>query len=671
MKKFFISVLFLLLIGLGSFAYTRPDILENVEMFALFKVANVRWPVALRGMQGNFQKRLLYHEYKMVTNGMFSVLWGNFLTRGVVFSGNYIFAGTGSAMTVFDASDPEHIVLKKTVPLSGTAYAVSFDRKKGMLYVASGYAGLSILDVSKPEEAKRVGWMILPQSTYARWLAHSDPYVYIASEGGCMVVDVSNPARPKFVRQILYEPIKFVWVDGNTLYLTLRNQRIFTYNIAHRDNPEFISKIDMSYPTSHNEVDPPPGYLITVGKTAYVANGHDGLAVLDVKDPKKPRLVKRVNLDGKYSSFITFYKNILSVQTSDRIFLFDITKTQDPVLVKSMNAFGGYLTTGFSGNKAVFVPRRTGFYVVDVSKDLFAPKILGSYFDKPTARAVYADKNYLYLAHGSSGLKIYSLADPAAPKLLRTVDVFGYANGLAAEPPYMFVSEGLAGVSVMKVDVPEKASVKSRFDLESVSWNVAVHGHYAYVCSGEQGLNIYDIKNPAHPVFVGRSSVGVKPQGRSDYILNIAVQYPRVFLSGVGGLQVYNVSDPRKPVLEKNVSGSGGLDVAVKGTTAYVAGYNKGIQALDFSDMKNPRASFYRTGGRPTGLYLDGDRLYAADFDKGLLVFDVTKPNELKLEKTYKTHGNPREVFVRGAYAYVADWEAGLTVVDLSKGAAL
>lgn len=671
MKKFFFCVLLVFLVGIGGIAYTRPDIVSGLTSFGLFKVANVRWPVPLRGMQSNFQKLLLFHEYKMVTNGVFSVLWGNFLTRGVVFHGNYIFAGTGSAISVFDASDPEHITLKKTVPLSSTAYAVAMDRKKELLYVASGYAGLSVLDISKPEETKRVGWLILPQSAYARWLAYSDPYVYIATENGCMVVDVRDAHHPVLVRQLLYEPIKFVWVDGNTLYVTLKNQRIFVYDIAQRGNPAFISKIDLSYPTAHNEVDPPPGYLITIGKTAYVANGHDGLAVVDVKDPKNPRLLKRVNLDGKYSSFITFYKNLLSVQTSDRIFLFDITKRENPVLARKVDAFGGYLTTGFSGNRGIFIPRRTGFYVVDVSKDLLKPKILGSYFDKPTARSVYVRDNLLYLANGSSGLKIYTLSNPDKPQLLHTVNVLGYANGIASAPPYLYVSEGLAGVSVIKADHTEHASVKTRFDLESVSWNVAVHGNYAYVCSSEQGLNIYDIKDPGHPVFVGRSTIGVQQQGRHDYILNIALHYPYAYLVAVGGLYRYNVSNPRKPVLDARLSGSGGLDVALQGNTAYVAGFDKGIQIVDLKNTRHTRTSFYRTGGRPTGLHLSGNRLYVADFDKGLLVFDVQQPGQIKLLKTYKTHGNAREVYVQGNYAYVADWETGLTVVNLSKEAVL
>lgn len=650
----------------------------NVERMALLKLTNARWPVGLKWVRNNLKKVMLYEDYKQTMGGFFGMFWGNFVTRGVVMSGDYLFAGMGSKIGVFDVSDPKHIQLKKSVPLYGTAYAVAYDRRKQTLYVASGFAGLSVLDISHPPDVRRIGWYILPQSTYARWLALSDPYVYIASERGCLIVDIRNSRRPKLVRQILYEPVKFTWVDGNTLYLTLRGHRIHVYDITQKDKPMFLTKLDLSYPVKQEEADPPPGYLMTYGKYAYVANGHRGVAVLDVSNPAKPRYLRQVYLDGRYTSFITVYKNILDVQTADRIYLLDISEPSKPVLVKSFKGFGGYLTTGFSGGKGIFTTGRSGFHLVDLTKNLFTPSVLGSYTDTQTARAVYADKNVLYLANGSGGLKIYDLADPGSPQLLRTVGALGYANAVALSSNYAFVPEGIAGISIINVSHPRKAAVETFFDLENVSWNIAVANNRAYIASSEQGLNIFDVQNPTKPEFLGGVVMREQRYPARDYVLNVAVQYPYAYLVSVcGDLYFVNVSNPRKPFLKRKIVVGKGLDVVVRGMTAYVAGYDRGVRAVDlkggekFEESIFEKVVTYRTGGRAVGLDLKGDFLYVADFDKGLLVFDVTDPMELKLVKKFKTRGHPREVFVRGSYAYVADWEAGLTVVDLEKGAVL
>lgn len=636
----------------------------------LFQIASKPLPIPSRSVQASLKKFLLFQQYRMLNDGMFSLLWGNFLTRGVVYSGNYVFAGMGSEVAVFDVSNPQNISLVKKVPLYGTAYAVSHDRDT--LYMASGHAGLSVVDISSPRDARRIGWLVLPQSAYARWLALRDGYVYLATDKGCMIVNVKNRAKPVLVKQLLYEPVKFAWVDGETLYLTLLGQRIFAYDISDRTQPVFLSKLDLSYPTKQFEIDPPPGYLITYGKYAYVANGHKGITVLDISNPKAPRVLRSVYLDGRYTSFITLYKNTLSVQTADRMYMLDITKPSHPVIAKTREGFGGYLTTGFYGDRQVFVTKRTGFYLVDTKDGLLNPRVLGSYFDPPTARSVSVDDHYLYLANGSGGLEIYRMDNPASPQLERKINVLGYANGISAKFPYIYLSEGIAGVSVTDTRDSQASSTQKYFDLENVSWNVTVHNHIAYVSSSEQGLTTFDVSSPMHPVFLGKT-VSRKEQGIGGggvYMLNLAVQYPRVYITGItGDLHVYNVSDPRKPVLEKTFSSVTGMDIAVKKDMAYIAGFRSGVQVVN---LKNSRdIATYPTGGRPVGLHLEGERLFVADFDKGLLVYDVSNPKSLTLERTYKTKGNAREVFVKGNYAYVADWDKGLTVIDLVKGAAL
>lgn len=669
-KKLFYAFLFCFIVSLSwivRLSFTAP---YSMPGRFLFQLASTPMPIPSRSVQASLKKFLLFQQYRMLNDGMFSLLWGNFLTRGVVYSGNYVFAGMGSEVAVFDVSSPNAISLIKKVPLYGTAYAVSHD--KDTLYLASGHAGLSVVDISSPRDARRIGWLILPQSAYARWLALRDGYVYLATDKGLMIINVKDRAHPALVKQLLYEPVKFSWVDGDTLYLTLLGQRIFAYDISKRGEPVFLSKLDLSYPTNQIEIDPPPGYLVTFGKYAYVANGHKGVTVLDVSNRKAPRVLRSVYLDGKYTSFITLYKNTLSVQTADRMYMLDIAKPSEPVIAKVYEGFGGYLTTGFYGDRQVFVPRRTGFYLVDTKDGLLKPRVLGHYFDPPTARGVFADDKNLYLANGSGGLEMYTMDNPAAPSFTRKLNVLGYANGMSVSSPHIYLSEGIAGVSVTDTRDKNAEATQKYFDLENVSWNVTVHNHIAYVSSSEQGLTIFDVKNPMKPMFLGKTATK-KDQGiggGGTYMLNLAVQFPRVYLVGItGDLYVYNVSDPRKPVLEKTFNAVTGMDIAVKENTAYVAGFRSGVQVVNLKNSRDIRS--YKTGGKPVGLHLEGNRLYVADFDKGLLVYDISNPKSLTLEKTYKTKGNAREVFVKGHFAYVADWKAGLTVIDLEKGAVL
>jgi hypothetical protein len=111
------------------------------------------------------------------------------------------------------------------------------DVVNGLAYVADGYSGLRVIDVSNPSAPIEIGATEIPY--FARDVTVLGGLAYIAdSYGGLRVIDVSNPEEP---------------VEIGTL-----------------DSP-----------------DPSLGVAVSDGR-AYLANGYGGLRIIDVSNPEQP-----------------------------------------------------------------------------------------------------------------------------------------------------------------------------------------------------------------------------------------------------------------------------------------------------------------------------------------------------------------------------------------------
>jgi hypothetical protein len=113
--------------------------------------------------------------------------------RHVTVGGHYAYIAADAGIAVVDLDNPLKPKLAAMVPMEGArASALQFR----YLFVAD-WSGLSILDVTIPEQARRVesAWVPLDD---ARRVSVSRTYAYVAAgREGLVIIDVENPERPR------------------------------------------------------------------------------------------------------------------------------------------------------------------------------------------------------------------------------------------------------------------------------------------------------------------------------------------------------------------------------------------------------------------------------------------------------------------------------------------
>jgi hypothetical protein len=211
--------------------------------------------------------------------------------------------------------------------------------------------------------------------------------------------------------------------------------------------------------------------------------------------------------------------------------------------------------------------------------------------------------------------------------------------------------------------------------------DIEVVGRYAYVGNATSTqIRIYDITNPASPssvgVITGCMSAPSNTLGHLDASGGIlAAQCSGGVLNTV---KLYDISNPSSPQLLSTISPAGYIwDPVISGKYLYIAqDFGGGISVYDISDPRAPilRQHYTAVTGRPLGLALQGNYLYNVEFDSARLnIYDISNPTDIvKVAYSVTSAGSsltgPHGVSVFGRYAFVGG-NQGVKIYDISNPA--
>ena len=123
----------------------------------------------------------------------------------------------------------------------------------------------------------------------ARHITIAGSVFYIAADKGIVVLDMNDPLNPKVLSVIDLPTATSTAVQFRYLFVT-DGTGLRIVDITHPDHPEIVPA---SVPLTQAR-------RVYVARTfAYVADGSDGLAIIDVEQPRRPKLYQMFNADGQ------------------------------------------------------------------------------------------------------------------------------------------------------------------------------------------------------------------------------------------------------------------------------------------------------------------------------------------------------------------------------------
>lgn len=245
------------------------------------------------------------------------------------------------------------------------------------------------------------------------------------------------------------------------------------------------------------------GDVQVVGTYAYVANGHDGLMVLDVSDSTLPDIVSELDLPGDAISIAANPPYVYIGDDKDTLRVISVSNPSNPSQVGKL-ALSAEAKDVFYDNDLVYIAERSeGLVIVDVSTPS-APSIMGQYNTTGFSYDVVVDGDYAYVADATRGARVIEVSDPQNPNETGYYDTNGISYGIAKAGTYVYVADGVQGIKVFDASSPDTLILLGTCDTPVMATKVQCLNNYLFVADGALGgLRIIDVSNPASPYDTG------------------------------------------------------------------------------------------------------------------------------------------------------------------------
>lgn len=276
--------------------------------------------------------------------------------------------------------------------------------------------------------------------------------------------------------------------------------------------------------------------IVIEGNYAYVADGQDGLTILDITNRSDPRDLGHVDpYDLAYSLAVSGDYAYLACW-DEGLMVIDISDPGNPIPV------------GHLGN-----------------------------FEKMYDLVVRGD--YAYVADWDQDLVIVNISDPSNPVLEGEMYTDGDVWGVKVSGDYAYLADSWNGLVIANISDPENPFQVGHEEVDGNAWDLAIAGDYAYVNDYDYGLLVMDVRDKENPVTVTLVETG----GGADEEMDVEVAGNYLYLADEpGDLMVVDISDPEHPVeVVKVDTESRAWAIEVDEDFIYFSDVTKGLAILE------------------------------------------------------------------------------------------
>jgi hypothetical protein len=289
--------------------------------------------------------------------------------------------------------------------------------------------------------------------------------------------------------------------------------------------------------------------LSETGDRLLVTAGYRGLHSFEITGERELVLVSTV-YDGGYYRYVELLGHTAYVANSHRgLMILDISQVE-PVIIWAQSdsmAYGIHIQPPL----AYVAAERDGLYIFDLSIPE-RPGILAHVSMPGRAWDVWAEDNYAFVADADSGLVVVDISSPRHPQVVRTLawdPESSSAEIIDGQDGVVYIASGEFGLMVVDVRDRLDPVIVQRYDPgpDSYGESVKVTGDTLYLTiedgsnPEENGLHVFSIKDPLSPTLVRKIPV-------SDFVEGVSIGGNHLGLANTqSGVLLYDIRAPQDP----------------------------------------------------------------------------------------------------------------------------
>jgi len=415
-----------------------------------------------------------------------------------------------------DEANPSRINISKIGQLEtpGSASGISLSDKT--VYIADGNSGLFVADVSDKANPVHVG-TYATKGTYIASCCDGNLYIVDCMDG---LVKLKSDGLSGYTKTLVYPPpsdIHALTCDYDYIYLLdnagpLEGMRILNTS----ETGEYCLQSFMPTPGNAS------GIALS-GSKAYIADGTEGITIVDIQDKKNPAPAGSFRTSGNARDILV-YNNPDASATC-------------------------YISDS-----------RSGLVIADIDDQGLLVEIGRIYIENAKACAVYEildkeDENndandteeenihrYILVVNGKE-LLIVDVADPSSPAVVSSFETPGESLDVAVRDTYAVIADGSAGVLLVDLVDLHHPVLTAQFDTEGVAEGVEMLDSYIHTADGTNGVQILGIVD-TQPVELTLITDYDTPGYTSDITVNYNPDHMCTYIGdGLGGFVSFLHSD--------------------------------------------------------------------------------------------------------------------------------
>jgi hypothetical protein len=265
-------------------------------------------------------------------------------------------------------------------------------------YIADYYDGLSVINSMNPSNPSQTGSLDIVDRTIAVFV--QDNFAYVASHGGMnnpgalSIVDITNPSDPVIMGTTNTIDIpKDIHIYGDYAYVADSESGLSIMYVA-TSVPSYITTIG-SGGNARN--------VFVHQEKAYVANGLDGVGVIDIYDPDNPVFVEQFSSSGLSNDVYVKDNHLFVADGEQGLKIINLTTRNTQYVQTDGFAYDVHVDDDF----AYVADLDHGLFVIDIS-DINNPYILGWYEMDTEPTSLFNYGSYAFLTD-AEGLKIIQI----------------------------------------------------------------------------------------------------------------------------------------------------------------------------------------------------------------------------------------------------------------------
>jgi hypothetical protein len=257
-----------------------------------------------------------------------------------------------------------------------------------------------------------------------------------------------------------------VFVQGDFVFTANEWGGLVIFDISNHSNPVVMSSFDLDRTITETQTYDNGAHSIVgvfvIGKTVFLADGTEGLVILDISNPYIPKLMSIFQTgNGCYQIVVEGDYAYAYSGVYEELFIIDISDPSHPSLVQKLD----FKTTG---TPIIDICVKDGyFYYISsdfVTLDVRDPRnpLEVSRIENLKGRKISAHDNYIFVASPTRGLLIFDGSNPSSPILctefaLELSSTYGlYVSTTSA---YIAGKEKIVSLDITNITSPVQQSV--------------------------------------------------------------------------------------------------------------------------------------------------------------------------------------------------------------------